>query len=182
MTGSKTPRSTLLKARHVQFNRKSNIFAISSPEAAIPLVCARNRDLWAKLKARQKTAKSHWLLKLVQFNHNFQRTRRIKPEPGFPGSGFGFDQSPCASQPLVKGTRALGTIFIFSVFKSDFSRVNDFVNYARTTSTNKSPAKVAGSLCRSRSAVDLDKEILKCKAFGFPKQNSELIFLNKTSL
>ena len=27
---------------------------ISSPEAAILLVCARNRDLWAKLKARQK--------------------------------------------------------------------------------------------------------------------------------
>ena len=28
--------------------------SISSPEAAILLVCARNRDLWAKLKARQK--------------------------------------------------------------------------------------------------------------------------------
>ena len=35
--------------------------------------------------------------------------RRIKPEPGFPGSGFGIDQNPCASRPLVKGTRALGT-------------------------------------------------------------------------
>ena len=31
-----------------------NLQPISSPEAAILLVCARNRDLWAKLKARQK--------------------------------------------------------------------------------------------------------------------------------
>ena len=35
--------------------------------------------------------------------------RRMKPEPGFPGSGFGFDQSPRASRPLVKETQALGT-------------------------------------------------------------------------
>ena len=79
---------------------------ISSPEPAILLDCARNRDLWARLKARQKNGQ---ISLGVHFNHNLRRTRRIKPEPGFPGSGFGFDQSPCASRPLVKGTRALGT-------------------------------------------------------------------------
>ena len=40
-------------------------------------------------KPAKKTAKSHWRLKLVHFSHNLCRTRRIKPEPGFPGSGFG---------------------------------------------------------------------------------------------
>ena len=42
------------------------------------------RDLWARLKAK-KTAKSHWLLKLVHFNafyHNLRRASIIKPEPG----------------------------------------------------------------------------------------------------
>ena len=33
---------------------------------------------------------------------------RIKPEPGFPGCGFGFDQSPCASPTTGQGDAVSG--------------------------------------------------------------------------
>ena len=101
---------------HAIETRRNGFFdneAISFPESAILLDCARNRELCARLKARQKNDQISLAVETcsfqVHFNHNLRRTRRIKPEPGFPGSGFGFDQSPCASRPLVKGTLALGT-------------------------------------------------------------------------
>ena len=96
------PPSTL--AGHI-ISRCQTKRSISSPEATILLVCARNRDLWPKLKARQKDGQ----ISLAVETCSFQPQSPIKPEPGFPGSGFGFDQSPCASRPLVKGTEALGT-------------------------------------------------------------------------
>ena len=71
----------------------------------------RPRSFWSapgietsglNLKPGKKTAKSHWLLKLLHFNHNLQSTRRIKPEPENPGSGFWIVQSRCVSRPLVE--------------------------------------------------------------------------------
>ncbi len=44
---------------------------ISSPEAAILQVCARDRDLWAILRSRHKVSESDWLLKnLFVLPHN----------------------------------------------------------------------------------------------------------------
>ena len=121
------------------------MWTISSPEAAIRLVCARNRDLWVRLKARQKDGQISLAVETCSFQpqsptHAQNQTgtriswfRSISfKEPALPlsalllsfsdhwsrgtwtlgtrlGSGFGFDLCPCASRPLVKGSRALGT-------------------------------------------------------------------------
>ncbi len=54
-------------------------------------------------KPATKASESDWLLKTCLYHHNLQRTRTIKPGPGFPGSDFGFDQSRWVSRLLVKG-------------------------------------------------------------------------------
>ena len=62
------------------YTNPSILRPILSPEAAILLVCARDRDLLARLIGRQT--------KLVHFNQNLQRTHTIKPEIEIPGSGL----------------------------------------------------------------------------------------------
>ena len=78
-------------------------FTISSPEAAILLVCTRNQDLWAKLKARQKDRQSSLAVETCSFQpqspthaQNQTGTRIswfrfwIRPEPlRFPTAGQG---------------------------------------------------------------------------------------------
>ena len=90
----------------VKLENHSTLFAmpsISSPEAVILLVWARNRDLWAKLKARQKDDQISLAVETCSFQpqspthaQNQTRTRIswfrfwIRPEPlRFPTAGQG---------------------------------------------------------------------------------------------
>ena len=87
----------------VSLKRFLYIWSISSPEAAILQVCARNRDLWAKLKAHQKDGQISLAVETCSFQtqspthaQNQTGTRIswfrfwIRPEPlCFPTAGQG---------------------------------------------------------------------------------------------
>ena len=85
--------------------------SILSPEATILLVCARNRDIWARLKAHKKTAKSHWLLKLVHLKP--QSLTHTQNQTGTRNSWVRFLICPEPLRFLTTGqTQALGMRFL----------------------------------------------------------------------
>ena len=87
---------------------------ISSPEAAILLVCARNRDLWATLKARRKYGQIS--LAVVTCSFQPQSLTHAQNQTGTRNSWFRFLNRPEPLRFLTAGpTQALGTRLCFQL-------------------------------------------------------------------
>ena len=82
--------------------------SISFPEAAILLVCARNRDLWARLKARQKDGQISLAVETCSFQP--QSPTHAQNQTGTKNSWFRFFNRPEPLRfPAAGQTQALGT-------------------------------------------------------------------------